>query len=339
MAVLLGYSYSLDRIKRVAERAEVPIALLVSQSKVDEMKERLGLPTFGLPPFQQEPELAAAELNALITERKFSAFWPLSLASIPMVGVNACEIHPVTTPHNFEVINDKVVFAEEVLGDDPVRPEGVETVGAAATYAEVERRLMDGVPVVSTKPARGVNGTGYIEVSMKANLIADFDSRRVSLKAYKELLEDQEAATGPERTLVMEKLHGPELSVDALCYQGKLLKWVVREKEATAFQLFYFDHPVIDHVEKMVSQLGLHGIVSLQYMYDGNGNLKMLEINLRPSGGCVAYGEPAMESRGRTGLLTDWLRLLDGQIGVDQISQWWGRPIRINIRGTAYVVD
>lgn len=134
----------------------------------------------------------------------------------------------------------------------------------------------------------------------------------------------------------MERLHGPELSIDALCYGGDLLKWMVREKVATATQIVRADHPVIDHVRNIVKALGLHGIVSLQYMYDKHGNLKMLEINLRPSGGCVAYGETALGAAGTTGLLHDWLRLLAGMTSPADIRQWSGE-VQIRIKATAFV--
>lgn len=325
--LLLGYTYSLDRIAAVAERAGVQL-VLSPKANVE------GVPMLSLPSFKDDPTAAAATLNAQIIEYGIDTFWPLTASAFDLSGVTACPVHAVTTPEAYAFVNDKVAFADW-LGNDPTRPEGVETVGADATIGEVMRRLNAG-EAVCVKPPRGVNGSLYWEIALGADVLGDPDGRLLSPKAYEVALRDREAEEGPERWLVMERLHGPELSIDALCYGGDLLKWMVREKIATATQIVRADHPVIDHVRNIVKALGLHGIVSLQYMYDKHGNLKMLEINLRPSGGCVAYGETALGAANTTGLLYDWLQLLAGMVAPSDIKQWSGE-VQIRIKATAYV--
>jgi len=80
----------------------------------------------------------------------------------------------------------------------------------------------------------------------------------------------------------------------------------------------------MSHVRQIIAELGLHGLVSVQYMYDKHGKIKILEINLRPSGGCLAYGDFVFGKAGTTDMLTDWLHYMAGMIAEEDIQQWEG---------------
>lgn len=162
--------------------------------------------------------------------------------------------------------------------------------------------------------------------------------RQLQPASYEVELRSREAKVGPEAWLVMERLFGPELSIDALCVEGDLLKWMVREKRPSGGQVVMADHEVMDHVRHLIKALGLHGIVSVQYMYDAHGHPKLLEINLRPSGGCIAYGETVLAARGVSGLLTDWLQLMAGMIAREDIQPWCGKEVAFHTK-TVVVVE
>lgn len=329
--LLLGYTYSLDRMARVAKQAGIKLVL---PSKAAPLAQRMGLPILDIPSFETDPR-AAMHLNGQIKEQDIDAFWPLSLARFDVSGVTACPVHAVTTPTLFNIVDDKTAFANW-LGYDPVRPEGIETYGADKTMAEIWRRLNVGENVC-LKPPRGVNGGLFWEISLDdGDVLGMPESRKIGPALYEAALREREAKIGPERMLVMERLYGPELSVDALCINGDLAKWMVREKIAVARQIVRSSHPVINHVRRIAKTLELHGVVSVQYMYDRAGNPKILEINLRPSGGCAAYGETALAAAGTTGLLTDWLRYMGGLITRDDITPWEGE-VPLHIRATAFV--
>lgn len=204
------------------------------------------------------------------------------------------------------------------------QPEGVETVGADRTMEEIKARLADGQRVCC-KPPRGVNGGGFWEIDPNAKLLADPLARKVTPETFEHEVRKFEEREGMERFLVMEVLPGRELSIDVLAIEGELRKWMVREKVSENRQLIRSHHEIIDHVRHVVKALRLHGIVSVQYMYDKHGNIKILEINLRPSGGCLSYGEFVLrETVGSSDLLTDWLRFMTGSIEPDDIKQWDG---------------
>jgi len=327
--ILLGFTYSMDRIAETAQHAGVEL-ILPSQSH--EVAARMGLPTLALPSFKIDPVAAARQLDQLIVEHDINAVWPLATSAYDLSGITCAPVHAVAKHQTFNMVNDKAAFASW-LKTSMYRPEGVETVGAEKTIIEVLTRL-EKQQQVCIKPTRGVNGGLYWQVSCDGDLLNDPAARKISPRAFEVALRERESKIGMERWLVMEVLHGPELSIDALCIEGRLLKWMVREKLSGSTQMVYSDHAVMRHVRHVVKALGLHGLVSVQYMYDPNGMLKILEINLRPSGGCVSHGGVILNKAGTSDLVTDWLQYMAGMITTNDIRQWKGE-VRINLRRTA----
>ena len=330
--IALGFTYSLNRIAEIAQKADVE---LIYPPQARHVAQQMGAETLALPSFKTDPAMAAAQLDALIEKHDIDAVWPLAASAFDMSGVTAAPVHAVCKPETFALVNDKVTFAHW-LQSSMFRPEGIETVGAEKTIVEVLTRLSKGQDVC-IKPPRGVNGGLYWQISTDADLLGDPVARKISPRAFEVELRQRELKHGLERWLVMEVLQGPELSIDALCIEGDLIKWMIREKDSPSTQIVRSDHGVIAHVHHVVKALGLHGIVSVQYMYDKEGNLKILEINLRPSGGCAAYGGVAMNKVGTTDLLTDWLQYMAGRITRDDIRQWSG-TVRLEIQPTAFVM-
>lgn len=326
--ILLGPTVSMDRIAPAAVAAGVQLVLPKTSERT---AKRLGLPIVTLPSFTDNPA-AALQLNELLDEHDITAFWPLGLSAFDLSGVGSKgrSVHPVTTPEMYELIKDKATYAQ--LLDASVRPVGVETFGADATLKAVALQL-EKTGSAFVKPCRGINGDGCSGIVPNGDMIGNPNARMFTLAGFEEALRQHEAQTETKRWLVTELLYGPELSVDALCIHGTLVKWMVREKVSDTQQISYSDHPVIEHVRRLVQELGLHGVVSIQYMYDQDEdakerNLKSLEINLRPSGGCSAYGEIILESVGSTGLLHDWFRWMTGQITSHDIKQWQGDKVQ-----------
>jgi hypothetical protein len=326
--ILVGFTYSMFMLAETAQRSGVRIVLPRTAAFVG---HQLGLEVVDLPSFRNTSD-AAAELNRLIEKHNIDAFWPLAACAYDLSGVTAAPVHAVCKHETFQMVNDKVTFANW-LKDSMFRPEGVQTVGAEKTIIEVLTRLEKG-QTVCIKPPRGVNGGLYWQISHDANLLADPAERKISPRAFEIALRERERSHGLEPWLVMEVLQGPELSIDALCIEGDLRKWMIREKDSPSTQIVRSDHEIIAHVRHIVKALGLHGLVSVQYMFDKDGRIKILEINLRPSGGCIGYGEVALGQAGTSDLVTDWLQYMAGMITSKDIKPWKGE-VRIKIQSTA----
>lgn len=318
--ILTALTYSMEFFVDTAMRSGVQLVLPRAAAFLG---AKYNLPVVDMPNFGGSKTESATEFDKIVDQYDISAFWPLSLASYNLSHLNGAAVHAVCQHKTFAAVNDKVTFASW-LTDSRYRPEGVETVGTEKTMIEIRARLNSGQQVC-LKPPHGVNGGGFWIVDLNANLLGNPDARKIHPDALEMELRRQELKEGMERYLVMEMLTGAELSIDALCINGELLKWMIREKVASSKQIAYSDHEIMAHVRHIVKALGLHGIVSVQYMYDKDGNIKILEINLRPSGGCLAYGETIFGKAGTSDLLTDWLQYMGGLITVDNIQQWSGR--------------
>ena len=317
--ILTGFTYSMDSLVATAMHSGVQLVLPRSAAYLG---EKYGLEVVDLPNFNGRKTEAVACFEKLVDQHGIDAFWPLSSAMYDLSYITAVPVLSVCKSKTFNMVNDKVTFAAW-MGGSKYSPEGVETVGTKKTMKEINARLKRGERVC-VKPPRGVNGGGFWEITPNADLLADPLARKIRPEAFESELRIAERREGMERFLVMEVLPGQELSIDALCVDGKLLKWMIREKVAPSKQVAYSNHKIIRHVRKIVKELGLHGIVSVQYMYDKHGKIKILEINLRPSGGCLAYGENVFGKAGTSDLLTDWLQYMAGMISVGDIQQWDG---------------
>lgn len=319
--ILLGFTYSMGHLVDTAFDSGVRLILPRAAAYLG---ADLGLEVVDLPHFGSKAQSAKA-FAKLVKKHKIDAFWPLSSSSSDLThldGLTRATIHPVCKHLSYQAINDKVTF-DAWLKDDPYRPEGVETVGAMKTMMEIYARLKKGQRVCC-KPPRGVNGGGFWEIDPNANLLADPVARKIRPEVFESELRKFEAENGMDRFLVMEVLPGRELSIDVLCVNGEAYKWMIREKVSPSKQIARSNHEIMDHVRYLVKAFRLHGIISVQYMYDKFGRIKILEINLRPSGGCLAYGPTIFESAGTSDLLTDWLQYMAGIIKPRDIKQWEG---------------
>jgi predicted ATP-grasp superfamily ATP-dependent carboligase len=85
----------------------------------------------------------------------------------------------------------------------------------------------------------------------------------------------------------MEWLPGPEVSIDILCWNGEPLIHAARVKASDNVQVIKSEHPMVEHARMLARKHKFHGIISVQYRLDANGDWKALEINGRPAGGCI----------------------------------------------------
>jgi hypothetical protein len=340
--VLLGFTYSMAALAHTARSSGVTLVMPRSAHLVG---AEFGLDVVDLPPLSHLSRTEGdTAFDKVIDENNIDAVWPLAMSSYDLSGITAAPVHTVCKHKTYNMVNDKVTFNSWVR-NSMFQPEGVETVGADRTMEEIRGRLADGQRVCC-KPPRGVNGGGFWEIDPNANLLADPLARKVTPEVFELEIRRLEEQEGMERFLVMEVLPGQELSIDVLCVNGELLKWMIREKVSENTQIIRSNHKIIEHVRHLVKALRLHGLVSVQYMYDRHGNIKILEINLRPSGGCLSYGEFILrETVGSSDLLTDWLQYMTGIIEPDDIKPWhgdwrmdkvqWGGMKRLDIKPIA----
>jgi hypothetical protein len=141
------------------------------------------------------------------------------------------------------------------------------------------------------KPVRGIFGEGFFR--FKANP----DPRQQLFKPEAKIMRHEDFGTlaraaalnsgNYQDWMVMEFLPGPEYSVDTLTHDGKIVTYVARQKgEVDAEgQIIAGDADIAVQLNNLAEVFNLSGVFNAQFRRDVDGNLKVMEINPRFSGG------------------------------------------------------
>lgn len=233
-------------------------------------------------------------------------------------GSIGCRVEAASS--RLDTLHDKLAFAAALAGD-PLLARTLAVRGADDFERGIAEFAARGT-AACVKPARGVNGIGYLRFTDRPRLaqLAEPELRETRPDTFALALRDAErdAADGAVRNarrgegqpayLLMEYLPGDEISVDTLAWRGRLLGRAARTKRADGVQALDTRHALEPDVRRLVERFDLHGLVSVQFRRDAHGAPKLLEINPRPAGGCT-FAEAA-----GCGLVRDWARLLAGRI-------------------------
>jgi hypothetical protein len=202
-----------------------------------------------------------------------------------------------------ELMHDKAAFYAGVALPRAAPPECVEFTSIAqfdAAHAQLRQRHA----TLCVKPSRSVYGLGFSvldEQRSSAELLLAGTQYRIGLDDFRRGLAHLPAFRS---MLLMEYLDGHEYSVDCAGDHGRLVCAVARKKplQPGHGQLIDARQDIVEACAALAEAYGLNGIFNIQFR-EGQGQLRLLEINPRPSGGigmaCLAGPNlPDMALRG-----------------------------------------
>lgn len=169
------------------------------------------------------------------------------------------------------------------------------------------RSIKSDFPELCVKPNQGIYGCGYwrLDDNAPADLVLRKpEARRINTQTYLDLVAKSGGISQP--MLVMPYLPGPECSIDMVTEQGRTLAVLGRRKN-DVLQQFFTDGKEIELARQVAKLLHADGLINVQTRADNQGKARVLECNLRPSGG-VPYGRqsginlPAIMVASRLGL-------------------------------------
>ena len=148
---------------------------------------------------------------------------------------------------------------------------------------EACRKIEANGDVACVKPNVGVFGRGFWVFNKNAK---EFDAFSGSSKASVDVSVYAKAHNSSNHlgVIVMKYLSGIETSVDCVCDNGEILVHAVRKKHKFA-QLISTGGKEFELAQAVAKIVGLDGLVNIQFKEDDAGNLYVLEVNTRPSGG------------------------------------------------------
>ncbi len=185
-----------------------------------------------------------------------------------------------------KLIDDKARFYEVAVAAGipmPLTREIKDVEGYDSALQELEALGL----AACVKPPQGVFGGGFWKLKSERRLfdtLMNPDGHEIRASVMREAI----AGAVGKRLLVLEHLCGPEWSVDCLCKDGELIVGVGRRKLGRA-QRLEIDGPIFEIARKAISHFGLSGLINVQCKaadQDG-GDVRLLEINTRMSGGCL----------------------------------------------------
>lgn len=314
MRIWFNRGYSLAYIAQCMMSAVQDLEVIVS---VGEGKPQYEGPTITF----EEPDLEPAAYVEWVRERiadlGVDLFIPTKHRK-QFYGTDlGCKVHFPCRKHALTVIEDKNAFADCVRQTPYHLPTTSATsVSTLRTALEVFRDVFpQGQPCI--KPQEGVNGHGFWKIVQNgdpADLLLHPEFRQIDEETLLAILALREKTAPIDPLVIMDYLPGPEVSVDVLSHEGKILKALARTK-FYRHQRVQSDHPLIEASREFVDMFKLHGVTNLQYRKASDGSWKILEINARPAGG-------SMNSENHGGaMIGDWARLLIGQAKPEDIQQ------------------
>lgn len=144
-------------------------------------------------------------------------------------------------------------------------------------------------PELCVKPNQGIYGSGYWRLDDDAPVdlvLRKPEIRRINTQTYLDLVAKSGGLSQP--TLVMPYLPGPECSIDMVTEQGRTLAVLGRRKKGP-MQTFFTEGEEVELARRVAGLLQADGLINVQTRADRQGKARVLECNLRPSGG-VPYG-------------------------------------------------
>jgi hypothetical protein len=140
------------------------------------------------------------------------------------------------------------------------------------------------VPITCFKPDKGIGGLGFRIVDDTINEfrgLMSYPSPRNTFDYYYRIFQ-MEKSFSP--LILMEYLHGPEISIDCLASSGKILFSVAKEKKGS-LRVVNNLPKLQDICDIICKELSLNYLFNIQFRYGNDDRLYLLDLNPRPSGG------------------------------------------------------
>ena len=180
-------------------------------------------------------------------------------------------------------LHDKSVFTQTCLDHQIAVVPATTVYHAEELQAAYESWSKKGE--VCVKPVTGVFASGFWHLDTKATSF-DMFANSQNFRAHPQtFIESYRQSPNPPAYLVMPFLSGQECSVDMFCVHGQVRCAVVRCKQRGGYQQLKLEDEAIELARQVAELFGCDGLVNMQARYNARGQLFILAVHPRPSGG------------------------------------------------------
>ena len=223
-------------------------------------------------------------------EQRIDVFWPGRAASLisaasAQFAAQGTRVLSVASADVLDLLHDKARFYATV--DLPLAPPAqCHPFENSAQFEAAYAQLRPLHPTLCIKPSKSVYGLGFSildEERNAAQLLMAGQQYRIGLDDFRRGLAAQDEC---RPMLLMEYLDGQEYSVDCVADNGRMICAIPRRKplQAGSGQVIDLRPDLLEASAQLAQTYRLNGVFNVQFM-EGAGQLRLLEINPRMSGG------------------------------------------------------
>lgn len=219
-------------------------------------------------------EVGAKEIDCIVPGNEQS-FLTSHIANFEKLG---CRVFYAAPPNYINSLHSKDWVYRQVAGSIPVP--SFHVVCQAADFRQAVEAVLQSSRRACVKPVTSVYGVGFFQISRNKRART---SQHLSIDQWL----DEQAEHGTFSTqLVMEYLPGHEYSIDVAARHGNVLASAIRRKPLLTGPQQIVAHDTLQHYTAwLVERFELNGLVNIQFKEDDHGDVKLLEIIPRASGG------------------------------------------------------
>lgn len=185
---------------------------------------------------------------------------------------------------SFQIADDKYRFTK-MLEEQGIAVTPAKYVETLEQLRQAIDEMKQEYGTICIKPNKGIYGIGFWILNDKGPQEKGFFSpemHQINTTLYLNVIQQTDML--PEPLLVMPYLPGPESSIDLVVRAGRTIAALGRRK-INGFQELFTEGSEIDLAIHCSQLLNADGLVNVQTREDAQGQLRVLETNLRPSGG------------------------------------------------------
>lgn len=219
-------------------------------------------------------------------EHAITHFWPQRRAAAIVRAEDTLGVQLLVAgqAEMLDILADKVSTYRTLSGSEVPVPS--HWVARTASELEEAFRLVEGQgerPCI--KPAVSTFGHGFRVIAADGDVLGRVLRNDTFLIGRQEFLEMVAASSSKVPFLVMPYLEGPEYSVDCLAKQSRLIRYVARQKQTNSRGQRLLCSPEIGAICAAITERFNLGAVFNVQLRENRGELFLLEVNARMSGG------------------------------------------------------
>jgi len=193
---------------------------------------------------------------------------------------------PTSSIKNYNLIDDKSKFYKYINSFLPELIPEFRTIKKLKDFSPKYDKIKNKNNLICMKPSKGIYASGFKLILENVDIFEKIQNNKDKYIISKKYLETILPKTF-EEIILIEYINGDEFSYDVFCDNGKIIFGTIRQKhkEQSDFQTIVKNKFIKKVTKKIVKKMNLSNFINFQFISKKTGEIYILEINPRMSGG------------------------------------------------------